>query len=297
MVRISRRWLQTILGIIWFVDGLLQLKPQMFSSQFISQVLLPSAQGQPQWLGHLITWSASLVAPHILVYNFIFAGIQLFLGMMLIFNWWVKGTIIVSLVWTAVVWVLSEGLGMLFTGQATFLTGAPGAVLLYGLIGLIVWPAEDKERTSQPLSSKRAEVARYSLAILWLLGGVLQLQPTFLTQGGLNGAFTVDVFNHMAAAHPALVNWLFAGLMLVTGILLLFKNSNVALTTGFCLSIIMALFIWWAGEGFGQMLTPLGTDPNSGPLLVLLTLGVQSTTLMRDKVGVGRRRNLAHSVG
>ena len=282
MLRLSRRWVQGILGIIWFIDGILQLKPQMFTHQFISQVLLPTAQGQPLGIGQSITWAANFVAPHIAVYNFIFAAVQLFLGVMLIFNWWVKGTLVVSFVWTAIVWWFSEGFGMLLTGQATFLTGAPGAVLLYGLIGIIVWPQNNTQDKGTPLSTRMADTARYMLAALWVVGGLLQLQPAFLTQGGLNGAFAVDAFNHMAAAQPLLMDLLFAALMWVAGILLLMPRQNRARLTGYWLSIVLALFIWWAGEAFGLMFSPLGTDPNSGPLLVLLTFGVWNK--MADKM-------------
>ena len=272
MKSISRRWLQTFLGIIWFIDGILQLKPQMFTSQFVSQVLLPTAQGQPFWIEQTITWAAHIVAAHIFVYNFIFAAIQLFLGLLLILNRWVKGTLILSFIWTVIVWWFSEGFGMLFTGQATFLTGAPGAVFLYGLIGIIIWPGNDNAEINGLLSQKWSGIARFSLAVLWILGGFLQLQPTFLTQGGMNGIFSVDAFNATAAAHPLFVNLTFAILMWVAGILLLIKKSTKALSTGFWLSVALALFIWWAGEGFGQMLSPLGTDPNSGPLFILLAL-------------------------
>ena len=295
MKSLSRRWLQTILGVIWLVDGILQLKPQMFSSQFISQVLLPSAQGQPLGIGHTITWAANLVAPHIAIYNFLFAGIQLFLGIMLIVNVWVKGTIVISLIWTAIVWWLSEGFGMMFTGQATFLTGAPGAVLLYGLIGIIVWPGNEEKEAHGVLSQKWSNVSRYSLAVLWIIGGLLQFQPAFLTQGGLNGAFSVDSFNHLAASSPVIVNLLFAILMFAAGILLLFKNGKV-FYTGFWLSVIIALFIWWAGEGFGQMLSPLGTDPNSGPLLILLALCGQNIPRHENKLDKNELKSLQHQI-
>ncbi len=46
----------------------------------------------------------------------------------------------VSFAWVLGIWVIGEGLGMLLTGNATALTGAPGSVLLYGLIGLMAWP-------------------------------------------------------------------------------------------------------------------------------------------------------------
>ena len=36
------------------------------------------------------------------------------------------------------------------------------------------------------------------------------------------------------------------------------------------LAVVLALFIWVAGEDFGGILTGHATDPNSGPLLILL---------------------------
>ena len=45
-----------------------------------------------------------------------------------------------SFFWALGVWVIGEGLGMLFTGTATALTGAPGSVFVYGCLGLMAWP-------------------------------------------------------------------------------------------------------------------------------------------------------------
>ena len=36
------------------------------------------------------------------------------------------------------------------------------------------------------------------------------------------------------------------------------------------LAVVLALFIWVAGEDFGGILTGHATDPNNGPLLILL---------------------------
>lgn len=294
MWNISRRWLQTLLGIIWFIDGILQVKPQMFSSQFINQVLLPAAQGQPFWIDHTISWAANVVAPHIFIYNIIFAAIQLFLGVMLIINRWVKGTLVISFIWTVLVWWFSEGFGMLFTGQATFLTGAPGAVFLYGLIGIIIWPKNEEAKIKRRLHQKWSRVAQYSLAVLWIVGGLLQLQPVFLTQGGMNGIFSFDAFNYLAAIHPVFLTLTFAVLMWVAGILLLFKNHPTIVVIGFWLSVVLALFIWWAGEGFGQLLSPLGTDPNSGPLFILLALCIGTPYLVYEKSPKNMLQELSH---
>ena len=270
----SRRTLQAILGFIWLLDGVLQLKPQMFTQAFINQVVLPTAQGQPSLIQHMITASAHFIAPHIAIYNLLFALIQLAIGLFLLLNRWVKPILIVSFVWAAIVWSLSEGFGMLFAGNATFLTGAPGAVFLYGLIGMIIWPTQETIKPDSLLSERRILIARISLFVLWMLGAVLQAQPLYWSQAGLQGLFTINAFNQLASSHPFFLNLVILILMAITGILLLFNHKKWQ-GIGFWLTILLALFIWWAGEGFGQMLTPLGTDPNSGPLLILLALCTQ----------------------
>ncbi len=39
---------------------------------------------------------------------------------------WVRAAVIASIIWALIVWYGGEGMSMLFTGQAGFLTGAPG---------------------------------------------------------------------------------------------------------------------------------------------------------------------------
>ena len=51
-----------------------------------------------------------------------------------------KVALAVSFAWALVVWWFGEAFGMLFMNMAQPLTGAPGAVLLYALVGLVVWP-------------------------------------------------------------------------------------------------------------------------------------------------------------
>lgn len=265
----SRLWLQRILGVIWFIDGLLQLKPQMFTQSFVSQVILPVAQSQPGWIAHSVNWAASIIAPHIGPYNAIFAGIQLLIGLGLMFNVKVRETLILSFVWTIIVWWFSEGLGQLFTGQALLLTGAPGAVLLYGLAGWAVWPRELNTQKSSTLSDKGRKFAQYSLGLIWILGGILQFQPAYLAANGLSGVISVDWLGNLIGTHGMEVSVLLGIVELTIGLAILFGKY---LRPFAWTSLIFALLFWWAGQSFGQMLTSLGTDPNSGPLLVLLTL-------------------------
>ena len=65
---------------------------------------------------------------------------QILIGVGLLIRQTVKPALVLSLVWALGVWSLGEGFGMLFTGMASPLTGAPGGALLYLAIGVLVWP-------------------------------------------------------------------------------------------------------------------------------------------------------------
>jgi hypothetical protein len=71
----------------------------------------------------------------------------------------VKAALVGSVAWSLAVRWLGEGLGGLFTGTASPITGAPGAVLLYALIAVLAWPASGipgrADRTG--LASRRNE--------------------------------------------------------------------------------------------------------------------------------------------
>ena len=60
--RVSARTIQIGLGLIWLVDGLLQLQPKMFGPDFANDVILPMAQGQPGVVSSAITHVAHLVS-------------------------------------------------------------------------------------------------------------------------------------------------------------------------------------------------------------------------------------------
>ena len=73
---------------------------------------------------------------------------------------------------------------MLFTGTASVLTGAPGAVLLYPLLGLAVIPRQQSTTASEGAPRKAGDdgllsrrLLRYILAGFWCFAALLQLQP------------------------------------------------------------------------------------------------------------------------
>ncbi|MCL4433991.1 MAG: hypothetical protein M1399_04375 [Actinobacteria bacterium] len=143
--KITQRRLQIVLGLIWLLDGALQFQPYMFTKSFVKQILIASAQGNPGWVADPTTSIAHFLEPHIVAWNAIFATLQVAIGAGIIAGsltgrvQLLKVVLAGSFAWSLLVWWLSEGLGGVLSG-ASPLVGAPGAVVLYLIIGLLLWP-------------------------------------------------------------------------------------------------------------------------------------------------------------
>lgn len=288
--RVSARTIQIGLGAIWLLDGLLQLQPQMFGTNFAHDVILPTAQGQPGLVSGAITHVAHLIAVQPAAVDTVFALIQILIGVGLLIRETVRPALVLSFVWALGVWSLGEGFGMLFTGMASPLTGAPGAALLYGAIGLLVWPRASGPAASDPAASGPAAAegplgvrgGQAVWAVVWSGMGILWLLPANRAGGAISGAISGAVSGEPGwLAHVQLsVAHAFGhdggAVAVVCGVLsfviglgpLLSRHTTVFLVAGAAL----ALDYWVFGEAFGQVFTGLATDPNTGPLLVLLAL-------------------------
>lgn len=260
---VSRLDVQRVLGGIWFLDGLLQLKPDMFTPAFTSQLILPMAQGQPLWLAGLVTWGARLIAPHPALYDSGFALIQLLLGALLLLDVGPRWSLAGSVAWAVFVWIFGEALGQVLGGGQLLVSGAPGPGVLYALVSVAIWPVAEDRAAWSAVAARFAQVA---LGGTWLLGCLLLF---LAAPGGLAHGLAVRwAARALAPVAPTatvllLVTQGFLGLMLVFG---------RQVTWAARCSILLALLIWWLGEDFGQIWSALGTDVNSGPLLVLLAL-------------------------
>ena len=286
--RVSARTIQIGLGVVWLLDGLLQLQPRMFGPAFANQVILPTAQGQPGLVSSVITHRAHLIALQPALTNTVFAGIQILIGVGLLIRETVRPALALSFVWALGVWALGEGFGMLFTGMASPLTGAPGGALLYAAIGLLVWPGARTPADAVMTGSAAAEGplgergGRAVWAIVWGGMGILWLLPANRAGGGVSGAISGAVTGEpswlahvqLSVAH-AIGNG--GGSLAVAGAALSFliglgplvsRHTTVFLVAGAAL----ALDYWTFGEAFGQPFSGIATDPNTGPLLVLLAL-------------------------
>ena len=101
--------------------------------------------------------------------NTIFATIQLLLGIGIAWRPAVRVALAASIAWAIGVWWFGEGLGMVLTGAASPLTGAPGAVIIYALLAVLLWPADRPGRLA-PFTAARAEAHRSPGRCGWCSG-------------------------------------------------------------------------------------------------------------------------------
>lgn len=279
----ARRVLQLALGAVWLMDAELQYQPFMYSRSF-SQMLAATAPGNPDAIARPITWDAALVAHHPVLLNTAFATIQLLIGLGIAFRPTARFALGASVAWTLGVWWFGEGFGGVLNGTASPVTGAPGAVIIYALLAILLWPAG--RVPSAPFTAARAvgaPVARALWLLLWLSQAYFALTPANRAPRALSG-----VIAGMESGQPG---WLAAidrgaatlvvGQGLIASIVL--AGALVAIAVGvylpspaakatLVLAIVVTGVIWIFGEGFGMILAGGATDLNSGPLLALLAL-------------------------
>ncbi len=273
------RVLRQGLGILWLLDGLLQMQPGMFTMDMISTIMQPAATGQPVWLTGLINWSIHVVTPHLVLFNWLVVILQLLTGILLLWpsERLQKDGLWLSLIWGAIVWLVGEGLGQILTGSATFLTGAPGSAFYYALLALMLLVAGESRR-GQGLNRYGSVVAA-SL----VFAALLQLSPVFFTGLGLASPFggaammqqpqfmrsMINAVGSGVGAHAALMNVVFIAVFLALAAWLWLRpgQSGPYLATG-----VVLLFIWVFGQDAGMFWSGMSTDPNSAPVLALALL-------------------------
>ncbi len=136
----ARRALQLALAGLWLLDGVLQYQPAMFTQAF-PRMLADGAAGNPAVIARPIIWDATLVGHHLVLLNTVFAAIQLLLGLGIAFRPTVRLALAASVAWALAVWWLGEGLGGVLSGAADPRDSGPGAVIIYALIAVLLWPA------------------------------------------------------------------------------------------------------------------------------------------------------------
>ncbi len=279
-----RRVLQLGLAGIWMLVGLLQYQSFMFSSGF-NQMIGATAAGNPRVIASPITWDATLVSHHPVLLNSIFATIQLLLGIGIACRPTVRLALGASIAWAIGVWWFGEGLGMVLTSGASPVNGAPGAVIIYALLAILLWPTDRAGRRA-PFTAARAvgaPIARALWLVLWLSLAYFALLPGNRAPQALNSMIAsmesgepgwLAALERGAAslvAHQGLAASIVLAIALVIIAIGVYLPASAAKGT-LVLAIVVAAVIWVFGEALGGILTGGGTDPNSGPLLILLAL-------------------------
>jgi hypothetical protein len=277
----GRRGLQICLGLIWLLDAGLQFQPYMFGPFFVTQTIQSSAASSPSVVAGSVTWAAQIMLRHIAFYNAIFAAIQLVIAIGILVRPTVRLALAGSIGWSLFVWWFGESLGGIF-GGASPLAGAPGAVVLYALIAVLLWPA-DRMPTRDPASPAVSGPlgARWANLLWFALWGSFcyyLLLPANRDPGTMSQIFAstdgqpvwiVAAMNGMSAFAAQYGTEISIVLAVLCAIVAVGVSVRPAIRPVLVIAIAIALFIWLA-EGLGGIFTGEGTDPNTGPLLILL---------------------------
>lgn len=271
------RTIMFILGVLWIIDGVLQLQPASFTAMFADAILAPNLQGQPGVITPIINFGVQFFNMNPFVVNLAATVVQLFIGFILVlpFKRPLKVFVLyLSIAWALIVWVFGEGLGLVLTGNASFYTGAPGSVLLYLILTVfLLYPRK--------FTAKRLPIVG---GAVFLFGALLQLLPTFWSASGVESVFSLaasdsieavagpaGMVSNLVSQAPLISNAVLALLLAVFGGLLLVRPSRVL-----GLSVVIFLILtWWFGQDFGGILTfptSTATDPNSAIVLTLFLI-------------------------
>lgn len=309
--RVTRRSIQIALGLLWLLDGLFQLQPQMFTSNFSTYVISPATVGQPIFVTGPIHLFIHIFLFHPAIFNSFAAITQLALGALILWRKTTKLGLLGSIGWGLFVWVIGEGYGGLLGWHTLILMGAPGAALLYAVLAVAVFP-QSKDKTSKQDLDKPAIWLPFVWAILWILGAIYQLlpgqnsvsdlssmlisnsqsgQPGWLASLDLHvsniingfGATTTSMTNmHMNASQMAMMQthgqasyWFIILLALIQAFIGIgIFLPNIYRNLSIMIGVIISLVFWVIGQSFGGIFTGLATDPNTAILYILLGLAI-----------------------
>ncbi|MGA9316303.1 MAG: hypothetical protein WBV77_16950 [Solirubrobacteraceae bacterium] len=297
--RVTTRGVQIALGVVWLLDGLFQFKSFMFTHNIVSEVFAPAAEKQWSIVGGPMKTFDSFYGRDLTLWNSLSGEIQVAIGLALICSRrLVRPALVVSFGWALVVWWFGEGFGGLTSNtMPSPLMGAPGAVILYAIIGLLVYPTSKEEGRSPaalgPLGDRGGLIAWSGL---WALSAGL-----WLANVNRAGEATHEMIKGMAEASP---HWLAKfqnsignhthGHGTTIAVVLAIVSAAVAIGVwtplrwpALAVGIVLSLAYWVFGQDLGGPFWSEGaTDVNAGPLFVLLAVclfPVAQVSLSRER--------------
>src|ERR1700691_597114 len=140
----GRQVLRIGFGLLWLLDGLLQAQPDM-AVGLPSGVIQLTAETSPVWIQHLVNWAGTSWSYHPIQAAAAPVWIQVGIGLWLLAAR--RGMLsrlagVASLGWGLIVWVFGESFGGIFAPSLSWLTGAPGAALIYCVAGALLMAPE-----------------------------------------------------------------------------------------------------------------------------------------------------------
>jgi len=285
--RITKRGVQISLGCIWLLVGLLQFQSFMYTPAFLRTVVEPSAAGSPSFIAQPMLTFAHFYGHDQVLWNTLAGELQCAIGLGLILSAkTVRPALFVSFFWVLWIWWMGEGFGMVFSGTPVSpLMGAPGAVVLYGLIGLVVWPTGREGQRSAadggPIGDRGGRVV---WSLLWVEAAYLWLLNVDRAKNAIHGQLLGMA---SGAPHP-LAGWETSVANATKGhgetLAILLAIVSVAIAAGvwsrlralaLSAGILLSLAYWVLGQSMGgPFWAGNATDVNSGPLFVLLAVAL-----------------------
>jgi cytochrome oxidase Cu insertion factor (SCO1/SenC/PrrC family) len=292
----GRRLLRVGFGVIWILDGILQAQPKM-AGGLAAQVIEPIAAASPSWVRHLVNWGGTSWSYHPIQAGAASVWIQAGIGAWLIVaarGPWSRLAGLASVAWGLVVWVFGESFGGIFAPGLSWLTGAPGAVLIYVVAGALIALPEDAWR-----SPRLGRLLLGGIGVFFVGMAVLQAWPgRGYWQGTLNGqpgtlsgmvqqmsttsqphflSSLLASFGSFAASNGFAVNLVVVIALAAMGGAFLSGNPRLV-RYAVWFGVAFCLADWVLVEDLG-FLGGLGTDPNSMiPWILLFTAGYLGLT-------------------
>lgn len=288
--RSARWWVTLGFGVLWLVDGILQLQPQQFSAESLAVGTVGNAlMALPPAL-----YSVSLrviigdVIPYDAFWTALIAGLELAIaaGLLVGSARARRVALIVSVAFGAFIWVFAEGMGGIlegtmhggvFPGTPSLLNGFPGAGFVYMLVALMLLIPPGKWNLSGGFSLVREAPAILLIACLFV-----QAAPLMWTSFGQASIFTANMDNlppqlasvaipleRFAVANPVISNAVELSAILVAAIGMAISRVG---TWGYRFTLLLLAFTWVFGVGFGGISTGYATDPNTPPAIALLMI-------------------------
>ncbi len=297
VVESPRRALQIGFGLIWLLDAALQYQPYMFGHGLADDIIAPTGQGSPAWVDGPVGWSARLIDHQTVVFNALFATVQLAIAVGLLYRRTVRPALVGSLVWALLLWWLGEGLGGVLAGPVPPAAGLPGAAVIYAVLSIALWPA--RADASGRSVAERSPLRRIPTAVVWvaLWGSFVfeALRPADRSPSALHDLVAGNAGGE-AGWVAATLRWGASGLAhhgtevsiataVAFALVAVFGIAPFGRRPALALAVVLSLLIWVFGEAFGEIATGQATDPNTGPLLILLGVALWPTLARSDATG------------